>query len=694
MPLHPDIIDAQLKQANRLKESQQTSSFDVSLKKPQSTVNELKTHSETSNEMKQTKNDSGKALNRDLKQKRSGRIVPIPNPPRTNSTHENNTKINSNGTTTDLSAITSRFKVAKPNPFENLLKLSSKPSSVKSSEDDEPSYLKDIEENDKGKTAIRDIEVRDELDPLEENVIIPIVKPIRVKDVVDKNEESVHMSTTMNKSNDKSHYRKRMVETYILKKPKQDTETKKAKYTDSDYSSECTKQENSPETLQNNAIKGQINANQDNLKHGKSSNLKFKVNSANNEIEQNHRKTNLQNTNYSQKSYHKESHNHSKNHEKKHIKTDRTIDENHELQELKLKKNKKSKKAKKEKRESKSDKSERKKMKVSVKKSNQNRVDLVDQRENIKKCPDILDESISDEEFSSQLESAYSCIVKESDLDEGTRVLVKLDGHFYPGKILAISPPDIYGIIVDRERGNRPHIFPRDELLKEVIFEVKPKSRHDIPTGTRVCAYWSEKYHHLFPGTVSEDNEDPKDKNYINIELDDGDDRAIHIKNIRYLPPDYPIVSCDNDPLASVSRRRRRQSIENFRNFNDSKLSSQRISIEDVAVEERIAVAKRARYEMEKVEKSPTKSSPTKSSIDGKSATGRLKFTFKTTTANNKQTSNKKRELTSNSELKPSRPEESQRVVKPVASRSKLDGKHVINRQNSTTKKNVEVIFK
>jgi len=189
---------------------------------------------------------------------------------------------------------------------------------------------------------------------------------------------------------------------------------------------------------------------------------------------------------------------------------------------------------------------------------------------------------------------------------------------------------------------------------------------------------------------VSEDNEDPKDKNYINIELDDGDDRAIHIKNIRYLPPDYPIVSCDNDPLASVSRRRRRQSIENFRNFDDSKLSSQRSSIEDVAVEERIAVAKRARYEMEKVEKIPTKSSPTKSSIDGKSATGRLKFTFKTTTGNNKQASNKKKELSSNSEFKPARPEESQRVVKPVASRSKLDGKNVINRQNSTTKKNVE----
>merc|ERR1712223_1222841 len=134
--------------------------------------------------------------------------------------------------------------------------------------------------------------------------------------------------------------------------------------------------------------------NEDNLKHKESSNLKFKVNSANNEIEQNHRKTNLQNTNYSQKSYHKESHSHSKSHEKKHIKTDGTIEENHELQEVKLKKNKKSKKAKKEKRESKSDKSERKKMKVLVKKSNQNRMDIVDQRENVKKSSDINDASI------------------------------------------------------------------------------------------------------------------------------------------------------------------------------------------------------------------------------------------------------------------------------------------------------------
>ena len=72
----------------------------------------------------------------------------------------------------------------------------------------------------------------------------------------------------------------------------------------------------------------------------------------------------------------------------------------------------------------------------------------------------------------------------------------------------------------------------------------------DLPKGRRVCAFWSEKYHHLFPGTVGDDItqsicDGPKisKETYLNIELDDGDDRAIHIKNIRFLPPNYPIVS-------------------------------------------------------------------------------------------------------------------------------------------------------
>ena len=60
-------------------------------------------------------------------------------------------------------------------------------------------------------------------------------------------------------------------------------------------------------------------------------------------------------------------------------------------------------------------------------------------------------------------------MIKETDLVDGLRVLVKLEGHFHPGKIQAISPPDIYGVLVDKERGNKPHIFSREEVLREAV---------------------------------------------------------------------------------------------------------------------------------------------------------------------------------------------------------------------------------
>ena len=78
----------------------------------------------------------------------------------------------------------------------------------------------------------------------------------------------------------------------------------------------------------------------------------------------------------------------------------------------------------------------------------------------------------------------------------------------------------------------------------------------DLPQGTRVVAYWSEKYSYLFPGTIGERVEDPKTKDnssLVIVELDDGDDRAIHYSNIRFLPPDYPIVgewrNCNTVPI-------------------------------------------------------------------------------------------------------------------------------------------------
>merc|ERR1712008_272615 len=118
---------------------------------------------------------------------------------------------------------------------------------------------------------------------------------------------------------------------------------------------------------------------------------------------------------------------------------------------------------------------------------------------------------------------------------------------------------------------------------QEAIFEVKPASVEALTIGTRVCAYWSQKYHHLYPGTISDMDIDPKlDSNYVNVELDDGDNRDIHVESIRYLPPAYPLVVCDPDPLmTTLSRRKRRQSWESGTSDGSRPNKTPRASIDE-----------------------------------------------------------------------------------------------------------------
>ena len=72
---------------------------------------------------------------------------------------------------------------------------------------------------------------------------------------------------------------------------------------------------------------------------------------------------------------------------------------------------------------------------------------------------------------------------------------------------------------------------------------MRPETLDNCPVGTRVCAYWSNKYHYLHPGVVAPPHGAMvEDTNYLNIELDDGDSRDIHIDSIRYLPQHYPTV--------------------------------------------------------------------------------------------------------------------------------------------------------
>ncbi|CAB3363977.1 Hypothetical predicted protein [Cloeon dipterum] len=151
------------------------------------------------------------------------------------------------------------------------------------------------------------------------------------------------------------------------------------------------------------------------------------------------------------------------------------------------------------------------------------------------------------------------CTLKTEDLEGKLRALRVVGGLVYAGQVTAIRAPDLYGITLDGERGNRPYILSREEALKELIREVQPSKTEQLPPGTRICAYWSQQSRCLYPGTVAEPSSpDPNlDICSVNVEFDDGDSGRITLEDIRMLPADFPIVEYDPNPLLSLAKRRR-----------------------------------------------------------------------------------------------------------------------------------------
>ncbi|CAK1547394.1 unnamed protein product [Leptosia nina] len=152
------------------------------------------------------------------------------------------------------------------------------------------------------------------------------------------------------------------------------------------------------------------------------------------------------------------------------------------------------------------------------------------------------------------------CTLTEDKIDTSPRVLTARGGLFYAGKLSAVQAPDVYAITLDGERGNKPHILSREETLKDAILEVSPKSVSELASGTRVCAYWSQQYRCLYPGTVAVSSPDPHDDKFVAVEFDDGDSGRIAIEDIRFLEPNYPIVEYENT-LFTLGKRRRNTSI-------------------------------------------------------------------------------------------------------------------------------------
>ena len=69
----------------------------------------------------------------------------------------------------------------------------------------------------------------------------------------------------------------------------------------------------------------------------------------------------------------------------------------------------------------------------------------------------------------SLLEMLRSAILSDSDLTDGLRILILQEGRFWPARLNSTQLPDVYGVVVEKQRGNRPLILPRDDLLKEAV---------------------------------------------------------------------------------------------------------------------------------------------------------------------------------------------------------------------------------
>ncbi|KAL4714905.1 hypothetical protein ACJJTC_014276, partial [Scirpophaga incertulas] len=159
------------------------------------------------------------------------------------------------------------------------------------------------------------------------------------------------------------------------------------------------------------------------------------------------------------------------------------------------------------------------------------------------------------------IQAITRCTLTEDKLDTSPRVLTAMGGLFYAGKLSAVQAPDVYAITLDGERGNKPHILSREEILKDAILEVSPSSTTEVPAGSRVCAYWSQQYRCLYPGTVAAEVADLEhSRDFVPVEFDDGDSGTIALEDIRLLEPDYPVVEYQN-PLFTLGKRRRNTSV-------------------------------------------------------------------------------------------------------------------------------------
>ncbi|KAM9425946.1 BAH and coiled-coil domain-containing protein 1 isoform 2-T2 [Pholidichthys leucotaenia] len=159
-----------------------------------------------------------------------------------------------------------------------------------------------------------------------------------------------------------------------------------------------------------------------------------------------------------------------------------------------------------------------------------------------------------------------NCVLSKEMLVDGLKILIsKEDELLYAACVQTLDLPDIFSVVIEGERGNRPRIYSLEQLLQEAVLDVRPQTEAILTEGTRVCAYWSERSRCLYPGYVHRGGPGEEEKDgSVMVEFDDGDRGRISLVNIRLLPPGYQIRCAEPSPalLISPGRRGRRSSTQ------------------------------------------------------------------------------------------------------------------------------------
>ncbi|KAG7242844.1 hypothetical protein INR49_018099 [Caranx melampygus] len=129
-----------------------------------------------------------------------------------------------------------------------------------------------------------------------------------------------------------------------------------------------------------------------------------------------------------------------------------------------------------------------------------------------------------------------NCVLTKELLTDGLKVLIsKEDELLYAARVHTLEVPDIFSIVIDGERGNRPRIYSLEQLLQEAPFCVSAS---------------------LFAFSLSTSfdcgSSDEGKQGGVMVEFDDGDRGKISLPNIRLLPPGYQIHCGEPSPPLHV----------------------------------------------------------------------------------------------------------------------------------------------